>query len=113
MYKSTSRAMKHAQRIDVIHPSKGYIAGQNDDGEPLASVEAMSRAQLDGEHAQLRMENRRWLSELAVARATGDERRAIGIGATLQTIQQRLSAVGDEIKRRNIGYSDFCVEREP
>ena len=105
MYKSTSRAMKHATRIDLIHPSKGYIAGQNDDGDPLLSPEAMTRAQLDSENAQLRLENQRWSSELAAARAAGDERRASGIGLTMQTLQQRASIVGAEIKRRNIARS--------
>lgn len=105
MYKSTSRAMKHAQRVDVIHPSKGYIAGQNDDGDPLLSPEAMTRAQLESESAQLRHENTRWSSELVAARAVNDERRAAGIGLTMQTLQQRASIIGAEIKRRNIEMS--------
>lgn len=102
MYKSTSRAMKHAQRIDLIHPSKGYIAGQNDDGDPLASVEAMTMDQLRSERSQLSIETTRWTSELAAAKAIGDERRREGIGLTMATIQRRSSLVCAEIKRRNI-----------
>lgn len=107
MYKSASRAMKHAHRVDLIHPSKGYIAGVDDAPDILASIDAMSRQQLEDERARLRLETGRWTSELAGAKALGDLHRVSGIGATMATINVRAAAVCAEIKRRNIAESDL------
>jgi hypothetical protein len=96
--------MLHAQRVDTIHPSRGYIIGRDDTGasDELLSVGAMPDAELNDERDRLGGENRRWLVEQSTARAVNDLRRVAGVGATLQTIQSRLAALNAEIKRRNI-----------
>ena len=102
MYKGASRNLQHAHRVDKIHPARGYIASADDAQAVLVSAAAMTDDALERERQSLRHENTRWLAEQQVARATGDERRVLGIGATLQTIQSRAAVVNAEIKARNI-----------
>lgn len=106
MYKRASRNMLHAHRVDTIDPTTGNMIGMDDAGDILASVEAMPDAELESERDRLLHENRRWLAEQQAARALDDARRVLGIGATLQTIQSRMSVVKAEAKRRNIARSD-------
>lgn len=93
--------MIHATGVNQIHPSKGYIAGDETPGDPLLSVEAMSFSELQSERDQLKIENNRWIAEKAAAAVSGDEIRARKIGHAMLSIQARMRLVGDEIRNRN------------
>jgi hypothetical protein len=111
VYKGASASLVRRTHVDRPHPTNGYIDAGPDQSDVLASVGAMSNEGLTNEQASLRRENAQAQQALAIAKAEGDQRRVIGIGQTLQTLNARASLVKAEIKRRNISGQNQPLEQ--
>lgn len=98
MYKGASQNLQHATRVDLVHPTRGFIDGPGDATDTLPDVSHLTVDQCRTEQAQLRIENVRLEQDLAVAKTLRRKREAKAIGQRKATIILRLSAVNNRIR---------------